>query len=112
MRASLLSACVRDKCRMSIDECRTKEFFLFYLSKKQSKDSPPACKPMKPTGWKRARRGCSAYAALIITAAKAGLGTIAVSTRSSSINNFSRILERPIWRIITGSRYLVKGKTQ
>ncbi len=24
--------------------------------------SPPACKPMKPPGWKRARRGYSAYA--------------------------------------------------
>jgi hypothetical protein len=25
-----------DKCRMSIDECRIKEFFLFYLLNKQS----------------------------------------------------------------------------
>ena len=40
------------------------------------------------------------------------LVTMAASTRSSSINNFSKILEMPIWRIITGSRFLVKGKTQ
>jgi hypothetical protein len=33
-----------------------------FLKKKQSEASPPPCKPMKPTGWKRARRDCSAYA--------------------------------------------------
>ena len=32
------------------------------ILKRQSEASPPACKPMRPTGWKRARRGCSAYA--------------------------------------------------
>jgi len=30
--------------------------------KRLSEASPPACKPIKPTGWKRARRGCGAYA--------------------------------------------------
>jgi hypothetical protein len=30
--------------------------------KRFSAASPPACKPMKPTGWKQARRGYSAYA--------------------------------------------------
>jgi hypothetical protein len=47
---------------MSIDECRIKVFMLFHLYKKRSEASPPACKPVKPTGWKRARRGYSAYA--------------------------------------------------
>ena len=38
-----------------------KQFYRFKW-KRQSEASPPACKPMKPTGWKRARRGCSACA--------------------------------------------------
>lgn len=53
-----------------------------------------------------------AYSAVVTTATKAGVVTMAVSVRSSSINNFSRILEMPIWRIITGSYFLVKRKTQ
>ncbi len=52
----------QDKCLRSIDECRIKECLLFYSLKKQSEASPPACKPVKPTGWKRARRDYSTYA--------------------------------------------------
>ena len=33
-----------------------------FVKKKQSEASPPTCKPMKPSGWKRARRGCNACA--------------------------------------------------
>ena len=61
---------------------------------------------------RHSRLFCPAYSAAVTTATKAILVTMAASTRSSSINNFSRILEMPIWRIITGSRFLVKGKTQ
>jgi len=50
--------------RISNDERRvTNQGILSVLFfKEQSEASPPACKPMKPTGWKRARRDCSAYA--------------------------------------------------
>jgi hypothetical protein len=41
---------------------RTSNNVSYLIYKRISKTSPPAFKPMKPTGWKRARRGCSAYA--------------------------------------------------
>ena len=40
----------------------SKDCVLSDFLKRWSEASPPACKPMKPTSWKRARRGCSAYA--------------------------------------------------
>jgi hypothetical protein len=55
---------------------------------------------------------CPAYSGLVTMAAKGGLATMAASMRSFSINNFSRIPEMLIWKIITGSRFLVKRKTQ
>ena len=35
--------------------------YSIYFIKRLSAASPPACKPMKPTGWKRARKDCIAY---------------------------------------------------